>query len=395
MTLDKLGQAIAQSQDPTLAAQVDAARARFDQAAPAARRGRAWIPVIALAAAIALVFGVRARRAPEPLTFEIGARIGSAGEPIEAPPAEELQLRFSDHTTVLLSSATHGVVDDVTARGARVRLHRGGAAVSVPPGHGAAWTFDVGPFEVAVAGTRFDVSWDDAHQVFLLVMHDGSVKVRGPTIADQRVVVAGETLRVPLGLEIATVELPPPDAAPSSVVVAPEDHGDPVVAEPVSPARAKLPVVRPPTWQELAASGDFRAALAGVRDHFDGACATASSSDVTMLGDIARYAGDLSRAQQAYLAARRRFPGPESAAATFALARMAFEAPDDAEAIRWLTTYRRENPDGALAREALGRLLELYVRTHDDAAVRRTATLYLDTYPSGPHAKLAHSVLPP
>ena len=114
-----------------------------------------------------------------------------------------------------------------------------------------------------------------------------------------------------------------------------------------------------------------------------------------MLGDVARYAGDLARSQQAYLAVRQRFPGPDAGSATFALARMAFEAPDDAQAIHWLDVYRRENPDGPLAREALGRLLEVYVRTHDDATARRAARLYLDTYPSGPHAKLARSVLSP
>ncbi|HUJ63745.1 MAG TPA: FecR family protein [Kofleriaceae bacterium] len=399
MSLDQLGDAIARSQDAAIAASVDAARRRL--ATPPPRRRRIWLPALAaIATLVALVLGVRSYLEPEPITFQVGERPGTPGEPIEAPPAAELQLRFSDSTTVLLAAATRGVVDDVTPRGARVHVERGRAAVSVPPGRNAEWTFDVGPFEIAVTGTRFDVSWDDQAQVFLLVMHDGSVKVRGPTIEDRRVVVAGETLRVPLGP--ITASAPPRDTGPAADAraIAAATGAPAEVAPPPPPPRAPAPprappdAPPPPSWQDLAAGGDFHAALTAARAGFDATCATASAGDVTALGDVARYAGDLAHAQQAYLAVRRRFPGPDAAAATFALARMAFQAPDDAQAIHWLDTYLREDPDGALAREALGRLLEVYARIHDDAAARRTAQRYLDAYPSGPHAKLARSILP-
>jgi hypothetical protein len=274
-----------------------------------------------------------------------------------------------------------------------VHVSRGTAAVSVPPHQGEEWTFDVGPFEVAVTGTRFDVGWDETHRVFELVMHDGAVAVTGPTLDGKRVVVAGETLRVPL-------EEPPAPAIP--VDAAPIDA--PVVVAPVEPVHVVVPPraidagVAPvdahvASWQELAANGDFKGALASVHDRFDEILASASSSELTTLGDTARYAGDLARAQQAYLAVRRRF-ATDAATATFALARMAFQAPDDAMAAKWLDIYLRENPDGAFAREALGRLLEVRVRTHDDAGARAVAARYLRDYPSGPHAKLAHSVVP-
>jgi len=389
---DKLGDAIARSQDATIGAHVDAARHRFDEV-PRRRPVSSWKPlgVVAVAAVVAAVVWWP-QSEPQPLTFEVGARPGTLLEPLEAPHDAELALRFSDRTTVFLAAQSRGVVDDVTPRGARMRVSRGTAAVSVPPHQGEEWTFDVGPFEVAVTGTRFDVGWDDTHRVFELVMHDGAVAVTGPTIDGKRVVVAGETLRVPL--EAPTEPTVPVDAAPPDA--------PPVVS--IEPVHVVVPLavdagVAPPidayvaSWQELAAGGDFKGALASVHDRFDDILASATAPELTTLGDTARYAGDLARAQQAYLAVRRRFAA-DAATATFALARMAFQAPDDAMAVKWLDVYLRENPDGAFAREALGRLLEVRVRTHDDVSARDVAARYLRAYPSGPHAKLARSVTP-
>jgi hypothetical protein len=391
---DDLIDALQRAQDATIAGHVEAARRRFDEA-PARRRWPWFAAMIPVAAVVAVVAMWPGGSDPQPLTFEVGARPGTLLEPLEAPHDAELPLRFSDRTTVFLAAHSRGTVDEVTPRGARMRVSRGNVAVSVPPHQNEEWTFDVGPFEVAVTGTRFDVGWDDTHRVFELVMHDGVVKVTGPGLDGQRIVRAGETLRVPLDTPVA--ETPPIDAPPDTPIVVPE------VPAPVEPVHvtprpvvidAAVPEPPPaPSWQQLAAGGDFKGAIAAVRDHFDDVLATASAPELTTLGDTARYAGDATRAQQAYLAVRKRF-ATESATATFALARLAFQAPDDAMAVKWLDTYLRENPDGAFSREALGRLLEVRVRTHDEPNARDIASRYLRLYPSGPHAKLARSVLP-
>jgi hypothetical protein len=44
--------------------------------------------------------------------------------------------------------------------------------------------------------------------------------------------------------------------------------------------------------------------------------------------------------------------------------------------------------------EAMGRLLESQVAQGERGAARRTAERYLEKYPSGPYARLAHSQLP-
>jgi hypothetical protein len=390
--LERLGKEVADEQDRALAAVVHRARVRFEKGSGrprAARPGlRTWaLTTVAALGVIAVVFSMR--RAG-PLTFELEAsRRGVVKEWVEAARERDVPMRFSDGTTVLLAAGSLGRVDDVTPRGASVRLQRGRAAVSVPPGKGAEWRFDTGPFAVFVTGTRFDVSWDDRRQLFELTMQDGSVEVTGPTIEGARVVVAGQTLRIPLTPE-ERKSVPAADRVEpaQAVLAAPQPEASARPSSPVRPAGAPAK-----TWRDLAAEGNFAGALAAARADYDAICARGSSADLVALGDAARLAGDAARAQQAYAAVRGRFAGSADAqGAAFALGRMAFHAGDDASAVRWFETYLREGVAAPLAREALGRLMEAHARRKDPAA-RLVAERYLQDHPAGPHAKLARSLV--
>jgi outer membrane protein assembly factor BamD (BamD/ComL family) len=55
--------------------------------------------------------------------------------------------------------------------------------------------------------------------------------------------------------------------------------------------------------------------------------------------------------------------------------------------------YLKEQPGGPLAREAQGRLMEALYRGGDRAGASRTAEAYLSANPSGPHARLARTLL--
>jgi TolA-binding protein len=112
---------------------------------------------------------------------------------------------------------------------------------------------------------------------------------------------------------------------------------------------------------------------------------------VKRLGDVARLAKSPARARAAYEALRRRAPGSDAAAvAAFELGRLAFdEARAYDEARRWFAAYVGERPRGALAQEALGRLVEAHQRAGDRAAARDAARTYLARFPDGPHARLA------
>jgi TolA-binding protein len=153
-----------------------------------------------------------------------------------------------------------------------------------------------------------------------------------------------------------------------------------------------------PSWQAWARLGSYKEALAAAEsDGFDALCRTLSVSDLFELATIARLAGKMARASEAYSAVRARFAGSDSAAASaFHLGQIAFDgAHAYADAHRWFATYLNERPSGPLGAEALGRLMEAEQRLGDIAAARLTAGRYLQRYPSGAHAQLARSLLQP
>jgi hypothetical protein len=123
-------------------------------------------------------------------------------------------------------------------------------------------------------------------------------------------------------------------------------------------------------------------------------CARLGADDLVLLGDVARLAGDLNRAEEAYRAARRRFPAADRP--TFALGLIAFEGHHDyAAAGDWFASYLRLYPRGPLAREAAGRLIESRLRAGDDGEARQAAASYLRAFPEGPHAALARRTVAP
>jgi outer membrane protein assembly factor BamD (BamD/ComL family) len=72
---------------------------------------------------------------------------------------------------------------------------------------------------------------------------------------------------------------------------------------------------------------------------------------------------------------------------------LASDAGRASDAIGWFQRYLSEAPGGPLAREAEGRLIELFRQSGNSLRARSAAQSYLERYPSGPHAALAQSVL--
>jgi TolA-binding protein len=186
----------------------------------------------------------------------------------------------------------------------------------------------------------------------------------------------------------ATEEKPAPAAG------ADLSGGHTVVARPEAPR--DTPGRSAPTWRELAAQGKSRAALAAALDHFDDECQHDSAADVMLLADQARYAGDPGHARTALLAVRSRFAGsPQAATAAFLLGRLAFDARSYSDASKWFEQASVEAPNGPLARETAGRLIEARQNAGDHASARAAAQRYLQRYPSGPDASLAIRMLQP
>ena len=152
------------------------------------RRSRArWWPAVAAATLIAVIGAVWVLRRDAALTFSVagGAQPASVGRWYEAANAQ-IPFTFSDGTTVLIHRGGRGRVDRLAVGGGRVRLDQGRASVSVVRQAASDWRFSAGPFDVHVTGTRFDLEWTPPKRRLTLVMHDGSVRVEGPTLGTGR-----------------------------------------------------------------------------------------------------------------------------------------------------------------------------------------------------------------
>jgi ferric-dicitrate binding protein FerR (iron transport regulator) len=406
----------------------------------------------ALAAALTLWIWPSAQ-APRALAVTIGedAVPGTTGTWVEAPSASAVAMRFSDGTRVDVAPSSRARIVELSPNGAHLLLENGLAQVDVKRHPNAAWRVSAGPFAVKVTGTRFDVRWTPEQDAFEFDLHEGHVEISGCVFgqsyelnAGQRAIAScrqgrlnvgarsemhvgqaeqgetGETLAVPGEPEAAGphAELDTGASQPMAASAEAEaERADAMNAEAETSradatsgtadahtrtaARSRAAAARMKArdaatrWRALAESGRYADAFAVVRNvGFLAACRGADAGELIVLSDLARYGRDYDAAAQALHLLRQRFGGSRQAAqAAFALGKLQFDQDGSySEAAWWFRTYLREQPSGALAREASGRLLEATSRTGDTAAARDLAAQYLREYPNGPHSALANSL---
>lgn len=196
-----------------------------------------------------------------------------------------------------------------------------------------------------------------------------------------------------------------PSTVPTPSARAPEPPHPPPVSPrvptreapaPRSAAASREPDTHADTWTDLAARGRYAPAFESAqRRGLMTLCDEAPAGELLTLSEVARWSGHASDARRPLLSARARFAGSaEAAAATFALGRIAFDnLRDYGEAAQWFAALLQEQPNGVLAREASGRLLEAYERLGNQSRAAALAERYLARYPAGPHAGLASRIL--
>jgi hypothetical protein len=344
--------------DPrTVERSVRLARARsLSGARPPSRRTRP-LPIAKLglafaALALALVALLVTRRGPAvmppaaalALTFTVDGVRGAVGTRLA--PAGPSAIRFDDGSELDLAPPAALRVIALDERGGRLVLEQGTLHASFRHRDRTSWTIEAGGVVVEVTGTRFDVSFDPAAQAFELLMHEGSVRVRGCGLPEGQVVsgTASVTARC----------APSPTPSPSPSLSPPPPPPPPPSLSP------------PPPPADLSLSLLSRA-------------------------DTERQASNLLAARATLREVRQRFPrGAGAPQAAFDLGVLAFDVDHDfTSAARWFRLYLDEAPRGPLAREALGRVMEAESRGGDLAGASATAARYLEMYPGGPHASLA------
>lgn len=387
--LRSLGRAMAEAQDAAIAGRerpaIDERLARI-HAEGRARRGAARRRIVGAAIAFAAVAAAASSwPRSRPLRFAVGDAPAVAGAWVAAPPDAPATIGFSDGTRLTLDAGGRARVVSVGERGARVLVERGVVHADVVHRPDNEWRVTTGPFEIHVTGTRFDARWDPQREELFVIMHQGRVAVRAACFDGERILAGNDKAALTCAPQVSA---PPRAAAPPS-------------APPRAPESATVPAPaapRPPSWRELARGGAYKQALATAEAAgFARLCAELSAVDLMELAAAARLGGRADRAAEAYAAVRRRFPGGhEAATAAFHLGQMAFDgAGAFAEAHRWFQVYLTEQPGGALAAEALGRLMEAEQRLGDLAAARASAERYLARFPDGAHAALARSLVAP
>ena len=415
--LDQLGRRMAGLQDSRLAA------LRAEASPPSSalgehllrrsgerrrRRRMAWI-----SAAVLLVVGgtlATLRLLPSSDPGTVATVRAQAGQRVAASLLD-LALAFDDGSRVVLTSGASLHTEMVGPASASLELERGRATVRVVHTRATHWKVRAGSYEVTVTGTRFRLDWRPETGAFSVAVEEGSVRVSGGLLAEAIDIAAGQSLALEQGRPVAapsqTAPVPPsvaPPAEPSAEPPAPALMPSPVDLEP--PVRAHRPaghhpvaanaaMAVAPSWRAEAEAGRYRDAMAEAeRRGFDGICREAASADLLTLAEAARYAGRSERAEQALKAARQRFGHSDDAAvAAYLLGRIAAETRHDyAAAARWFRTYLAERPGGRLDREAEGRLLEA-LAFMDRNTAREAARVYLQHYPTGPHAAFARNLL--
>lgn len=408
----QLGRELAAEQDAELAQDLSLGAVRARLGGPSGRKrrpGARWLAgaaTVALAAALVLWF---AKRSQAPLEASLGGRALAVGEWVSASEPGAPPIRFSDGAEVALSQGSRARLATLDSVGAHLVLESGSLDVRVPPNHGARYRLSLGPFAVDVTGTRFDVGFRPSDEVFTLTLREGKVLVSGCMLGEGRMLLAGEALKASCRtgqFEISALgapqdragepSAPEAEAAEGSVKVAASalPQGEAPAAPALDAPHEAAPVAQ--SWQSLAKQGRFDDAYGAIGEGgFDAVVGKASSAELSLLGDTARFAGKPAAALSAYQALRARAAGSAAAKqAAFSIARVHFDQRAAyAEAARWFRTYLAEQPQGPFAREAEGRLIEALSRSGDGAGARRAAEGYLAKYPNGAHARVARQVL--
>jgi hypothetical protein len=374
----------------------EAGRARFLEAIAArrTRRTSAYVVLAAAAAILLCVTGLAWWSRSRTLTFTTAEGEGQSGAWLATGPATDLPITFSEGSHVVLAADSRGRVEDLERTGAVFVLERGAVRAQVQHRSSTSWRFRAGPFDVQVTGTKLAVEWDPQRERFAVRVDEGSVVVHGPSIGTDQVVRTGE--RCDVDLPSRSVRVSPVDARPAPTAsVQPTAEDD--AAAPVAPGNSTsmrpqgIAPVPTSAWTTFEEKGDYQGSYASARrGGFVSVLRTSSADELMRLAQVCQVTGHSDDQREALLACRRRFPGSQQAAlSAYELGRMS----PPAEAGGWFEAYLSEQPSGPLAREALGRLLEVRASAGDAAGARETAMKYLARYPDGPEAALAYRIV--
>lgn len=356
---------------------------------PARRSPLVWIGAAATVAAACLVVVLvytQKHTSTEPFENLVGSEIN----PTTTDNTRLVQ--FRDGSKIMLSPDTRLHVSRATRSNVSLTLDAGTVDVDIRQKGATTWKLHAGPYTVTVHGTVFSVSWNPALQTLDVAVDRGLVGVKGPDLTS-----AGKMLSASQSLHVGE-----PDTT-LALEEQPPATGEPVVEQPLEEkidqdagvTGENEPKPSVPAWKKLSRQGNHKEAIALVEADFDQLVKTLNQSDLWDLATSARLARKGSLALLALQSFRTRFSGSANAAtALFLLGRVEMDLnKKPAKAAQWFQKYLKDHPDGALAEDALGRLITAHRKAGNDAAARKAASTYLQKYPAGTYRDLARALL--
>ena len=181
-------------------------------------------------------------RLPVPTLPELSYRIQGGrvtdGGYLQESGNSGLKMLFAEGTEFVLMPGARGRLRSIDSSGARIAIEQGTASFQITPRIDGRWLVDVGPFQVAVNGTVFMVSWDTTRERFELRLRHGRVTVTGPVYDGEIALRAGQRLVINLPkADISITEQKPEDAWPDSVFADPAAQTTDLPREQAAPAR--------------------------------------------------------------------------------------------------------------------------------------------------------------
>jgi TolA-binding protein len=341
--------------------------------------------VVVAAVAVLSVVVWRARSTTATASWRGGAELRTAA-PLTAGNRTEA-IDFSDGSRVLLEPKTSASVVSLDASRTEVVLKHGKLAASVRRrAPGATFSVKAGPYDVRVVGTKFTVAWDQVRYAVRVSVTEGQVRVSGGALGTQTVVLSpGEHWERKDPAPALEVAAPEPSAAAPLPAADPSTRPAATVASPA-----------PRTVGQLAQAGKYREALALAEQRgFERVLNELPEGELLALGNAARYSGSSSRAREAMLTLRSRFPGRSAAGlSAFYLAKIAEQLDNNPkEAARWLRVFLSESPSGSLAADARASLLGVLLSSGATEEATSVARDYLRHHPNGPVADRARQLV--
>jgi ferric-dicitrate binding protein FerR (iron transport regulator) len=357
------------------------------------RQGHRWLLMTAAAVA-GFVLGIGADRWLSDSPTRAGGEQPHLARPVDASPqqvfaAGETRRQYPLPGGGHLTLAPGTIVDTVTrdGRGLTLRLVRGEASMSTQAGTAAARSTPLALLvgDAQVHTTAGNVRVRRSGETAELEVLDGSARIDSPDLdlgTRQTTLEANQKLTVPI--RIATAQLDRPRVAPAPQAVLPDE-------EVLTEEPAVDPVVEAPAgWREQCREGEWAEARRLLQEQTGGGrAAVAAASNAWDLMCIRDAFGSRGGDPTVVLVALERivaeFPtSPQLRPALWYLAEMYKRAGKPQQANGYLERYRSLSPDGALADDALCKLIQNSAAAGKVDAVLRQAQQYRTQYPDGP-----------